>query len=125
MSDTRFTLAGVALVFAGFLVLGVFGSPYSTSTVEEMEFGDCHRYYEDRPPSEADCGAESAAKAAFFAVVVGLIAAGIVALVKGARGRWDQQVRPEDAVGPSGGGGGTPPGTGGGEDAGPPGAPDR
>ena len=29
MSDTRFILAGVALVFAGFITLGVFGGDYA------------------------------------------------------------------------------------------------
>ena len=35
-------------------------------------------------------------------LVMGLVAAGIVFLIKGARGGWDQDVRPEDMVGPGG-----------------------
>jgi len=34
-------------------------------------------------------------------LVMGLVGAGIVSLVKGARGKWDQDVKPEDMVGPS------------------------
>jgi len=30
-----------------------------------------------------------------------LVGAGIVSLVKGVRGKWDQDVKPEDMVGPS------------------------
>jgi hypothetical protein len=36
----------------------------------------------------------------FFALVIGLLAAGAIALVKGARGDWDSKVKPEDIVGP-------------------------
>jgi len=37
----------------------------------------------------------------FLGLVLGLVGAGIVSLVKGARGKWDQDVKPEDMVGPS------------------------
>lgn len=100
MSDTRFTLIGVALVFAGFLVLGAFGSQYDAATIESQQFGDCYEYFEDRPPQRTDCDSELSGKAAFFALVIGLIAAGIILLVKGVRGRWDQKIRPEDMMGP-------------------------
>lgn len=104
MSDMRFTLVGVALVFAGFLVLGAFGSQYSAATVESQEFGDCYEYFEDRPPQKTSCDAEMFDKTLFFALVIGLIASGVVSLVKGARGGWDQKTRPEDMVGPGAGG---------------------
>jgi hypothetical protein len=31
-----------------------------------------------------------------------LIGAGIIALIKGVRGKWDQDVKPEDMLGPGG-----------------------
>jgi len=37
----------------------------------------------------------------FFGLVIVLIAAGILALVKGVKGDWDSKVKPEDMVGPS------------------------
>ena len=37
----------------------------------------------------------------FFAIVVLLIICGVASLVKGIRGRWDQDVKPEDMVGPN------------------------
>jgi len=36
-----------------------------------------------------------------FTVVILLIVCGITSLVKGMRGRWDQDVKPEDMVGPN------------------------
>ena len=38
----------------------------------------------------------------FLSIVALLIACGIVSLVKGIKGKWDQDVKPEDMVGPSG-----------------------
>jgi len=37
----------------------------------------------------------------FLGLVLALVGAGIASLVKGARGKWDQDVKPEDMVGPS------------------------
>jgi len=34
MSDTRFIILGIALVFAGFLVLGILGRPFLEFTVQ-------------------------------------------------------------------------------------------
>lgn len=100
MSDTRFTLIGVGLVFAGFVVLGGLGGQFFNASVEAEEFGDCYEYFEDQPPEKISCDVALQDKTAFFALVLGLIGAGIFSLVKGARGKWDQKVRPEDMLGP-------------------------
>ena len=102
MSDTRFILIGVALIFVGFLILGIFGSQFSATTIESQEFAECYKYFEDKPPVKTDCESELFGKTLFFGLVIGLIAAGGVSLFKGVRGRWDQQVNPGDMVGPGG-----------------------
>ena len=100
MSDIRFILVGVALVFAGFLVLGVFGDQYRDINVQNAEFNDCMNYSEDDPPERIDCGIASATSLAFFGLVLALIGAGVFALIRGYRGKWDNQARPEDMLGP-------------------------
>jgi hypothetical protein len=102
MSDTRFTLLGISLIFAGFITLGIYGSEYFDATIESMEFGDCYEYFDDRPPQPIECDLKLKDKIIFSGLVIGLIAAGVVALVKGVKGRWDQDVKPEDMVGPGG-----------------------
>ena len=102
MSDTRFTIIGIGLIFAGFIVLGIFGSAYFDITVEATEFDDCFKYFDDMPPQPVDCNVLLQEKMLFSGLVIGLIAAGIVSLVKGVRGKWDQDVKPEDMVGPGG-----------------------
>ena len=37
-----------------------------------------------------------------FAVVIGILIVGGLALVKGIRGKWDNEVKPEEMVGPGG-----------------------
>lgn len=102
MSDIRFTMIGIGLIFSGFIVLGVFGSQYMASTLEAEQFVDCFEYFEDRPPVPVSCEKKLLDKSLFFGLVVGLIGAGIFALIKGVKGKWDQDVRPEDMVGPGG-----------------------
>lgn len=103
MTDTRFIILGVGLTFAGFIILGVFGQEYATATLESEEFGNCFEYFEDRPPEPVECEKKVTDKIVFFGLVMGLVGAGIFFLIKGARGRWDQEVKPEDMLGPGGG----------------------
>lgn len=100
MSDTRFTMIGIALIFAGFIILGIFGEVYFDATIQADEFDDCYEYFEDKPPVQIDCDAHLLGKTMFFGLVIGLIGVGIFALIKGVKGKWDQDVKPEDMVGP-------------------------
>ncbi|MEM2160253.1 MAG: hypothetical protein QXN55_04790 [Candidatus Nitrosotenuis sp.] len=99
MSDIRFTLIGIGLVFAGFVVLGVFGQEHYNFAIQAQQFGDCFKY-EDGKQIEVSCSVVMQDRAAFFALVIGIIGAGIFFLIKGVRGKWDQDVKPEDKVGP-------------------------
>jgi hypothetical protein len=102
VSDTRFTLLGIGLIFAGFLVLGIFGPQFFEVTIQAEEFDTCYEYFDDRPPVPVECDVKLQNKAMFSGLVIGLIVAGVVSLVKGVRGKWDQDVKPEDMVGPGG-----------------------
>jgi hypothetical protein len=99
MSDTRFTMLGIALIFAGFLVLGIFGQHHFELAIQAQEFGECFEY-KDGAQTEVDCNVVMQDRAAFFALVLGLIGAGIFFLVKGVRGKWDQDIKPQDKLGP-------------------------
>ena len=101
MSDIRFVIIGVGIVFAGFLVLGIFGENYQTSNIESDEFETCFEYSQDKEPIPIDCSSKIFDQVLFFGVVIALIVSGIIALVKGVRGDWDSKVKPEDMVGPS------------------------
>ena len=100
MTDTRFIILGVGLIFTGIIVLTVFGPQFDEITLQE-EFRDCYEYHTDAPPTEIDCDIAFQNKMIIFTIVVLLITCGIASLVKGIRGRWDQNVKPEDIVGPN------------------------
>ena len=99
VSDTRFIILGIGLIFSGIIFLSVFGSQ-STEIALQEGFSKCFEYYDDSPPTEIDCDVASENKMITFAITTLLIVCGIIALVKGMKGSWDQNVKPEDMVGP-------------------------
>jgi len=101
VSDTRFIILGVGLIFSGIIILSIFGAQFDEITMQE-EFHVCYEYHADMPPTEIDCDVASQNKIVIFGVVTLLIVCGIASLVKGIKGKWDQDVKPEDMVGPSG-----------------------
>lgn len=102
MSDTRFTLVGIALIFAGFLIFGIFGGNYQTSNLEMTEFENCFEYSDDKEPVPTNCSYKAFDQTFFFAIVALFIGGGAIALIKAVRGKWDNEVKPEDMVGPGG-----------------------
>ena len=101
MSDIRFIIVGVVLVFFGFLILGTLGENYQSSNIEKNEFENCFDYSEDKEPVLVDCSSKNMEQILFFVFVLSLIAGGILALLKGVKGDWDSRVKSEDMVGPS------------------------
>ena len=99
MSDTRFIILGIGLIFAGIIVLSVFSGQINEITIQD-EFRECYEYHDDAPPTEIDCDIAFQSKLTIFAIVTLLIVCGIILLVKGIKGKWDQNVKPEDMVGP-------------------------
>ena len=99
VSDTRFIILGIGLIFSGIIFLSVFGDQ-STEIALQEGFSKCYEYHDDSPPTEIDCNTATENKMMIFAITALLIVCGIVSLVKGTKGRWDQDVKPEDIVGP-------------------------
>jgi len=100
MSDMRFIIIGVALIFVGIIVLGAFGHDYQSATIESNEFGTCYEYSDESAPVEINCSFKLFDQNVFFGLILGFIGAGIISLIKGVRGDWDNKVKPEDMMGP-------------------------
>jgi len=101
MSDIRFIMIGSAVLFSGFIILGIFGENYQMANIQTNEFGNCLEYFEDKAPVQTDCSQLIFGQNFFFGGIVALVIAGILLLIKGLRGDWDSKVKPEDMVGPS------------------------
>ena len=100
MSDMRFIILGIALIFVGVIVMGAFGHEYQAATIESNEFGTCYEYSDDKPPQKINCSYKIMDQTVFFGLVMAFIISGIISLVKGVKGDWDSKIKPEDIVGP-------------------------
>lgn len=101
MSDMRFIIVGIVLVFAGFVTLGIFGDQFKAATIESNEFGTCYEYFSDKPPMEINCSFKVFDQTVFFGIIIGVLGAGLISLVKGVKGDWDNKINPKDMVGPN------------------------
>jgi len=101
MSDMRYVIISIILIFSGFLILGMFGHDYQRTNIEASEFEECYNYQEGKTPVPINCSFKIFDQILFFIVVLGLIGAGIIAIIKGIKGKWDNEVKSEDMVGPS------------------------
>ena len=102
MSDIRFVMIGVGVLSAGFIVMAVFGSQYQDITVQTKEFSECYDYTDENVEVKVDCDEQLKSRNLMFALVMGILAAGGISLVKGIRGTWDNDVKPEEMLGPGG-----------------------
>ena len=102
MSDIRFIMIGVVVITIGFIFLGIIGSEYTEITVQTNEFSICYEYPDDQLPVEIDCDEVLQDKTLVFVGVVIIISLGVLALIKGVKGTWDQDVKPEEMLGPGG-----------------------
>ena len=102
MSDMRFILIGLITVTIGFIVLGVFGAQFTEITVQTKEFSECYKYPEDQPAVRIECDEYLQEKNLLFLLVILIISGGIIGLIKGIKGKWDQDVKPDEMVGPGG-----------------------
>ena len=100
MSDIRFVMIGIVVLSVGFIVMAVFGTQYQDITVQSKEFTECYDYTDENVAVKVDCDKQLQSRNLMFVVVIGILAAGGIALVKGIRGTWDNDVKPEEMMGP-------------------------
>ena len=100
MSDTRLIIIGSVLAFSGFLLGGITGAQYQQYTVQANQFDVCYDYTPDGNAIKVKCDEKIQEKFIFLAASLGLIGVGAFVLVKGIRGKWDQNVKSDEMVGP-------------------------
>ena len=102
MSDIRFIMIGVAVLSVGFIVMALFGTQYQDITIQTKEFSECYDYTDENLPVKIDCDEQLQSRNYMFAIVIGILVTGGIALLKGIRGTWDNDVKPEEMLGPGG-----------------------
>jgi hypothetical protein len=95
-------MIGVIVLSIGFIVMAVFGSQYQDITVQTKEFSECYEYTDENVAVKVDCDEQLQSRNLIFVAVIGILAAGGILLVKGIRGTWDNDVKPEEMLGPGG-----------------------
>jgi hypothetical protein len=99
VSDIRLIMLGSTVIFAGFMVGGITGSQYTQFALQVGQFGDCFDY-SSGTAVKVKCDQKAQDEAMFFALSLGLIAVGAIIIVKGIRGKWDQNVKSDEMLGP-------------------------
>ena len=95
-------MIGVAILSVGFIIMAVFGAQYQDITVQTKEFSECYDYTDENFEVKIDCEEQLQSRNLMFAVIIGVLIAGGLALLKGIRGTWDNDVKPEEMLGPGG-----------------------
>ena len=101
MSDTRLIILGSALAFAGFLIGGITGSQYQQYVIQSNQFDVCYDYTPDGNAVKVKCDEKIQDAIFILTSSLGLIGGGVFVLVKGIRGKWDQNVKNDEMVGPN------------------------
>ena len=99
MSDIRLIMLGSAIIFAGFVVVGVVSSQYTQFTMQANEFGDCYDY-SSGTALKVKCDQKEQDKFLYLLLSLALVAIGAIVIVKGIRGKWDQNVKSGEMLGP-------------------------
>jgi len=99
VSDIRLIMIGSVIIFAGFFVGGMAGSQYNQFAIQKAQFDECYDYSSGTAVS-VNCSQKEQDELLYLALSIGLIGGGALILVKGVRGKWDQNVKSDEMVGP-------------------------
>lgn len=92
-------MTGCVIIFVGFLVAGMAGSQYSQMSIQKAQFDDCYDYSTGKQVY-VNCSYEENQALLLLAFAVGLMGGGSYVVFRGIKGRWDQNVKSDEMVGP-------------------------
>jgi hypothetical protein len=92
-------MAGAVLMFVGFMLGGLANSNYSQFTVQQENFDNCFDYSSGKE-AHVKCSEKSRDYMMFLALSLGLLGVGGLVVFKGIRGKWDNDVKDSEMLGP-------------------------
>jgi hypothetical protein len=102
VSDIRLIMLGSVIIVAGFFIGGLGGNQYAQFSLQESNFGDCYDY-SSGTAVHVNCAKQEENSLLYIALSVGLMGAGAFILIRGIKGKWDQNVKSGEMVGPKSG----------------------
>ena len=99
MSDIRLILVGSLIIFAGFYIVGMAGSQYNQISIQKNQFDDCYDY-SSGTAIHVNCAQQEQDALLYLALALGIIGGGAYLIFKGIKGKWDQNVKSDEMVGP-------------------------
>lgn len=99
MSDIRLIIAGSVIVFASFYVMAMAGAQYEEISVQANQFDQCFDY-SSGTAVHVNCMQKEHDAVLLLALATGILGGGAFVIFKGIRGRWDQDVKSDEMLGP-------------------------
>jgi hypothetical protein len=86
-------------MFAGFMLGGAVNSSYSQFAIQQENFDQCFDY-SSGVAVHVKCSEKSQDHLLYLGLSLGLLGIGGVVIFKGIRGKWDNNVKDDEMVGP-------------------------
>lgn len=99
MSDIRLIMIGAVIVFAGFVVGGITSSGYAQFAIQQENFDECFDY-SSGVAVHVKCSDKSYDHMLYLILSFGLLGTGGIVIFKGIRGKWDNDVKDNEMLGP-------------------------
>ena len=99
MGDIRLIMIGAMIVFAGFYVASMAGSEYSEISIQATQFDDCYDYSSGSAVHVSCIQVEHDALL-YLVLALSLFGVGGYVIFRGIKGRWDQNVKNDEMLGP-------------------------
>jgi hypothetical protein len=99
MSDIRLILIGSLIIFAGLYITSIAGSQYAQISIQVTQFDDCYDY-SSGTAVHVNCAQAEQDALLYIGLALSIIGGGAYLIFRGIKGRWDQNVKSGEMVGP-------------------------
>lgn len=100
MGDIRLIMVGSLIVFAGLYVASMAGSEYSQVSMQATQFDDCYDY-SSGTAIHVNCTQVERDALLYLVLALSLIGGGSYIIFRGIKGKWDQNVKSDEMIGPN------------------------
>jgi hypothetical protein len=92
-------MAGAVIIFVGFMLGGMTNSNYAQFAVQQENFDECFDY-SSGVAVHIKCSEKNQDHLLYLALSLGVLGIGGIVIFKGIRGKWDNDVKDNEMLGP-------------------------